>query len=56
MNPERLLQLADDVQAAHNAERDRARHKIAKLDKKISAGHTNLAPLRARLAAAAGER
>ena len=52
--PEKLLELAASVQAAHDGERDRARRKLAKLDAKLAAGHTHLEPLRAKLASAAG--
>ena len=55
MNPEKLLEHAAAVRAAHDGERA-ARRKLAKLDKKISAGHDHLRPLRSKLATAAGER
>ncbi len=54
MNPERILQLADDVKVAHDGERA-ARRKIAKLDAKLATGkHDHLRPLRSKIAAAAG--
>ncbi len=58
MNPEKLLEHAGAVQAAHDAERERERlrRRVARLDAKVQAGHGNLAAFRDKIAAAAGER
>ncbi len=57
MNPEKLLEHAAAVKAAHDGEHDRARRKLDRLDKKIATGaHDHLEPLRSKLAAAAGGR
>ena len=54
MNPERLLEHASAVQAAHDTERERerTRRELARLDRLIQAGHDHLKPVRDKLAAA----
>ncbi len=54
MTPERLLEHAAAVRVARNAERDRARRKLARLDRKVAGGHAHLKPFRDKTAAAAG--
>ncbi len=56
MTPERLLEHAAAVKAAHDGEHDRARRELDRLDALIQAGHDHLKPVRAKIAAAAGER
>jgi len=59
MTPERLLEHADAVKAAHDGGvhvHDRARRELERLDALIQAGHDHLRPVRAKIAAAAGER
>ena len=51
-DPEKLLEHAAAVKAAHDAgrERERLRRRVARLDAKVQAGHVNLRPFRDRTA------